>query len=66
MEGGRGLHAETTQSSRLVISGLISLILIVLATLNRQFHGRFVPIHFLEASSQNRGSLCHGYSLVIV
>ena len=45
---GRGLHAETAQSAltalKLVIGGLTSIILIVLSTVNLQFHGQFVPI----------------------
>ena len=45
----RWLHAETAQSAltvilKLVISGLTSVILIVLSTINLQFRGRFVPI----------------------
>ena len=49
MEGGRGLRAETAQSVltvifKLVIGGLISIILIVLGTVNLQFQGPFVPI----------------------
>ena len=44
-----GLHAETAQSAltvilKLVISGLISIILTVLSTVNLQFQGQFVPI----------------------
>ena len=45
-------------------SDLISAILIVFSTVSLQFHGQFVPI--FEASSQNCGSLCHGFSLVIM
>ena len=42
---GRGLHAERAQSAlKLVIGGLISVILIVLSTVNLQFQGRFVSI----------------------
>ena len=45
----KGLHAETAKSSltvifKLVISGLTSIILIVLGTSNLQFQGPFVPI----------------------
>ena len=45
----RGLHAETAQSVltvflKMVIRGLISIILIVLSTVNLQFQGWFVPI----------------------
>ena len=45
----RGLHAEIAQSAqivilKLVISGLTSINLIVLSTVNFQFQGRFVPI----------------------
>ena len=44
-----GLHAEMAQSTlivifKLVISGLASIILIVLGTVNFQFQGPFVPI----------------------
>ena len=44
-----GLHAEMVQSTltvifKLVISGLASIILIVLGTVNLQFQGPFVPI----------------------
>ena len=44
-----GLHAETAQSSltvisKLVISGLTSMILIILGAVNLQFQGPFVPI----------------------
>ena len=47
--GGRGLHAETAQSAltvvlKLVISGLTSVILIVLSTVSLQFQGQFVPV----------------------
>ena len=49
MEGGRGRHAERAQSSltvifKLVTGGLISVILVVLGTVNLQFQGHFVPI----------------------
>ena len=45
----RGLHAETAQSAlmvilRLSISGLMSVILIVLGTVGLQFQGQFLPI----------------------
>ena len=44
-----GLHAEMAQSTltvifKLVISGLASIILIALGTVNLQFQGPFVPI----------------------
>ena len=47
--GGRGLHAETAQSSltvifTLVISGLTSITLVVLGSVNLQFRGALVPI----------------------
>ena len=47
---GRGLHAETAQSAltviwKLVIGGLISVILIVLGTVNLQFQGWFVSLY---------------------
>ena len=49
IDRGRGLHVETAQSAltvilNLVISGLTSVILIVLGTVNLQFQVRFVPI----------------------
>lgn len=45
----RGLHAEIVQSAlsvllKVVISGLISVTLIVLSTVNFQFQGQFIPI----------------------
>ena len=47
IDGGRGLHAEIIQSAltvilKLVISGLTSVIVIVLGTVNLQFQFRFV------------------------
>ena len=72
-DGGRGLHTEIAQwglvvNLKLVVSGLISITLIILSTVklstvNLQFHGQFFS-HFLEGSSQNCDSLCHGYSLI--
>ena len=52
IDGGRGLRAETSQSAltvilKLVISGLTSVILIVLTAVNLQFQGQFVS-HFLR------------------
>ena len=49
-----GLHAEAAQSSltvilRLVISGLTSIILVVLGTVNPQFQGALVPISLRSA-----------------
>ena len=49
IDRGRGLHAETAQPAltvilKLVISGLTSVISIVLGTVNLQFQGRFVSI----------------------
>ena len=49
MEGGRGQRAERAQSAltvifKLVTGGLISVILVVLGTVNLQFQGHFVPI----------------------
>ena len=62
------LHAETAQSAltafKLVISGLTSVILIVLGTVV-SVPGSICS-HFFEAGSRNCGSLCPGYSLVIV
>ena len=48
IDRGRGPHAETIQSAltvilKLVIGGLISVISIVLGTVNLQFQGQFVP-----------------------
>ena len=45
---GRGQHAETAQSAlafmlKSVTGGLTSIILIVLDTVNLQFHGQFFP-----------------------
>lgn len=59
-----GVHAETAQSSLPVVSGLPRVILVVLRSVNLQFHGSFVP--FSEARSQNCSSSCHAYSLAIV
>ena len=64
IDGGRGLYVETAPSAltvilKLVIGGLTSVILIVLSTVSGS-----VCSHFLEASPQNCGSLCRGYSLV--
>ena len=49
VSGGGGLHAKIAQSSlivifKLVISGLTSVILVVLDIVNFQFQGPFVPI----------------------
>ena len=49
IDRGRGLHAETAQLAlavmlTLVIGGLISVILIVLSTVNLQFQDQFVSI----------------------
>ena len=49
IDRGRGLHAETVQSAlavmlTLVMGGLISVISIVLSTVNLQFQGQFVSI----------------------
>ena len=67
--GRRELLAETPQSVltavlKLVTSGLTSTVLIALNIVSLQFQSCFVA--FLEASSQNCGSLCHEYSLVIM
>ena len=45
---------------QLVISGLISVTLIVVSTVNLQLQGSLSP--FLGASSWNCGNVCHGYS----
>ena len=66
-EGGSSTKKEQSALTvvlQLVISGLASVILIVLGTIN-QFHGS-VCSHSLEANSRNCGSLCHGYNLVIM
>ena len=63
---GRAPCRNSTVSSvilKLVINGLTYIILIVLCTVSIQIQGLF---QFPEASSQDSGSLCHGYSLVIV
>ena len=64
-----GLQAETAQSSptvifKLLISGLSSIDLIVLGTVNLQFQGPFVPISFQSINSLNCGSSCPGCSPV--
>ena len=66
--GGVSLHAETAQSSLTVIfnlvpSGLTSIILIVLGTVNLQFQGSFVSI---SLRSILRIVAAHGYSLLIM
>ena len=68
--GWVGLHAETAELAmtvifKLVISGLTSIILIVLGMVNLQFHGSYVS-NFSEASSRSCGSSCLGYSPVIM
>ena len=50
---------------KLIISDLPSVIMIILGTVNLQFQGPFAPI-YLRANSQHCGSLCPGYSLVIM
>ena len=69
LDRGRGLHEEKVQSAltvifKLVITDLTSIISIVLDAVYLQFQGRFFPI-FFGVQSQNCGSSCHGYSLVI-
>ena len=64
-----GLHVEIVQSAltvifKLVISGLTHVILIALCTL--VFSSRTHVFAFLEASTQNCGSLCHGSILAIM
>ena len=49
VDGGRGIHAETVQSSltvilKLVLGGLTSIILVVLSTVILQFQGQFAPV----------------------
>ena len=67
--GGRGLHVEKAQSAlrvilKLVMGGLISHLDYLKYSLSS------VPgsgcSHFFEASSWSCGSLCHGYSLVVI
>ena len=66
--GSFGQREEATSRNGTVNSdghletGHVVLILIVLDTPHLQFQG---CSHFFEASSQNCGSFCHGYSLVI-
>ena len=62
----RGLHAETAQSAltvilKLGIGGLTSVMLVVSGVVPGS-----VCSSFFEASSQNCGSLRHGYSVVIM
>ena len=52
IDRGRGQHAEIAESAltvilKLVISGLTSVILILLGTVNLQFQGLFVPISLM-------------------
>ena len=75
-KGVRGVHkwrdgitcGNSTDSSdshlEIDLSGLINVILIVLSTVNLQFKVGLFP--FFESISQDCGSLCHGYSLVIM
>ena len=63
-EQGRGLLAGSAQSAlaviyKLVITGLISVILIVVDTVNLQFQGPFVFISWVN--TQNCGSFSHGF-----
>ena len=67
---GGGLYAEIAQSSltvifKLVTGGVTSVILVFLGAVNHQFQGLFFP-HFSEANSENCGSSCPEYSLVIM
>ena len=64
-----GLHAETAQSTlivilKLAIRGLTSIILTVFTHSYSLVLGK-VCSHFPKAGSQSCGSSCHGYSLVI-
>ena len=52
-------HSQLTITFKLVITGLTSLFLVALSTVNVQFQGPFVPI-------LNCGSSRPGYSLVIM
>ena len=67
----QGLHAETAQSSltvvfKLVISGLTSIILIVLGTVSLQFQSPFVPISLQSVlgtvAAHVLGTLCSACS----
>ena len=67
---GGGLYAETAQSSltvifKLVPGSLTSVILVALGAVNDQFQVLFFP-YFSEANSENCGSSCPEYSLVIM
>ena len=60
VDGERGLHAETAESApmlifRLVFSGLTSVILVVLSTVNLRVQDCF---RFFEASSRNCVMAC--------
>jgi len=66
--GRGGLRAERAQTAlsvilKLVTCGLTSIMLI-------KYYSFSIPEsvcpHFFQAKSQNHGSLCHGYSLVIM
>ena len=63
-EGLRAAQSALTVSLTLVMGGLTSITLMVLSIVSLQFQGLFFS-HFLEASSRNCGSACHGCSLVI-
>ena len=58
-------HVALIVVFKLVISGLTSVILIVLGTVNLQFQGPFVPISLWPVLG-NCGRNCPGYSLVIM
>ena len=55
-------HVALIVVFKLVISGLTSVILIVLGTVNLQFQGPFVPISLWPVLG-NCGRNCPGYSL---
>ena len=61
--GWRTTCRNRTVIFRLVLSGLTSIILVVLGVLNLLFRGSFVLL--FAASSLNCGSFCLAYSLVI-
>ena len=68
--GGRGLHVETVQSALTVVLKLVmrwsDQCHLDCCKYNQSSVPGSVCSNFFEASSQNCGSLCHGYSLVIM
>lgn len=69
IDRGMGLCAETAQLAltvifKLIISGLISIILIVLSIVNLQFQDQFIPISLRPVL--RIGFLFHSYIQVII